>query len=107
MEDRSDGDGGEDGDGGGYTLVSLDDWDEVGAHLERFCEGEFAVTDERFECRTGGATFAVTREGSVDAGMPLHEFGHQGIDALGFDHAGGSILVKGGGGLRYVFRRPD
>lgn len=89
-----------------YDMVPLSDWERVREAFERFCDGTLVEDDGRIECRSGAATFAVTRDGVVDTGMPLHEFGREGVEALGFDHGNGAIVIRGTDGLRYVFRQP-
>jgi ribosomal protein L21E len=87
------------------TEVSLDDWGAVVANLREFAD-ECRETDERVVCEFGqGARFAVAADGSVEAGMPLHDFADGGARMLVIDHDGGSITVVGDG-TEYTFRRP-
>jgi hypothetical protein len=91
-----------------FTIVRVDDWEELSAAFDRFASarGTANRTSERIVYRSGGAAFAVTRDGHVDAGMPLHEFSVANVDRLYFDPDGGRLLVRGPGALEYVFRRP-
>ncbi|WP_049899248.1 hypothetical protein [Halococcus agarilyticus] len=80
--------------------VPIDDWDAVVATLD-----EFAKTDDGVVCESDrGARFAVSVDGTVEAGMPLHDFAG-GADTLVVDHDDGSITVVGDG-TEYTFRRP-
>jgi hypothetical protein len=91
-----------------FTPVRLADWSRLRRELRRFAagRGDTAEVGDRLVYRSGGAAFAVTRDGHVDAGMPLHEFSVTGIDFVHVDRDGGRLLVRGPGGLEYLFRRP-
>ncbi len=102
------------GDGAGVT-VAVAAFDAVREHLRAWCEaggGECRVESvdgvERAVCDFGRATFAVTAEGRVEAGMPLHGFeGH--ADRLVFEAdepAGADAVRVVGPDLEYVYRRP-
>jgi len=79
--------------------------------LRSWCEaggGEFRLeTVDRAVCEFDRATFAVTREGRVDAGMPLHEFEGR-ADRLVFagDPASADAVRVVGPDVAYVYRRP-
>jgi hypothetical protein len=88
-----------------YEMVRLAEWERLHDALDRFCNGRVQADAQRIACRMGSATFAVTRDGTVEAGMPLHQFDGEHVDALGFDPDGRSILVTGPD-VRYVFRHP-
>ncbi|USZ69493.1 hypothetical protein NGM10_07095 [Halorussus salilacus] len=90
-----------------YERVPLDDWASVRTHLRDFAEGG-AVTesDEGIAVTVGSARFSVTRDGRVEAGMPLHDFEDGGVEALYFDRAHDRIRVEGGE-VSYEFRRPS
>lgn len=90
-----------------YDRVPLDDWAGIEERLRRVA-GPGAVTVSGGEIRlaSGSATFTVTREGEIDAGMPLHGFAKGGVDALYVDADRGRIRVYGPGGLAYEFRVP-
>ncbi|MFB6074060.1 MAG: hypothetical protein ABEJ89_03515 [Haloarculaceae archaeon] len=95
---------------GGTLIERVDPRDRarLRAELVRFAS-EDAVTeygDGTLVLQFPGPThFTVAPDGSVEAGMALHEFDGP-ADALQFDHDQGAIRVDGGDGLRYVFRRP-
>lgn len=92
---------------GGYETVPLSDWEAVEAHLRRFADGGRVVADEeRIALSVGSARFAVTREGHVETGMPLHEFTKDEVESLRFDHGSGVVQVHGADGLAYEFRHP-
>lgn len=88
-----------------FTVVALSDWDRLREAFASFCRGEVEDDGDRLVCRRGSATFAVDRDGHVDAGMPLHGFTREGVTELGFDAEAGELLVVGPD-LRYVFRQP-
>lgn len=84
--------------------VPIDDWDAVVATLGEFAD-ELRETDDGVVCEFDqGARFAVSGDGTVEAGMPLHDFAG-GADTLVVDHDAGSITVVGDG-TEYTFRRP-
>ncbi|WP_458206784.1 hypothetical protein [Haladaptatus sp. NG-SE-30] len=83
--------------------VPLSDWDAVESHLRRFA-GNVDASDSKLVSRMGVARFAVTRDGRVTAGMPLHDFDGR-ADSLIFDHNRGAIRIERAGST-YVFRRP-
>ncbi|WP_458187731.1 hypothetical protein [Haladaptatus sp. NG-WS-4] len=83
--------------------VPLTEWDEVESHLRRFA-GDVDASDSKLVTRMGVARFAVTRDGRVTAGMPLHDFDGR-ADSLVFDHDAGAIRIERAGST-YVFRRP-
>jgi hypothetical protein len=104
-----------------FERVPLTEWRRLRATLAEFCS-DVAVerttesgTDpddsgdseesERIICQFGRATFAVSRAGDVEAGMPLHGFTASGVEAVGVDAASGELLVETAES-RYVFRRP-
>ena len=84
--------------------VSIDDWNAVVSALDGFAD-DLRETGDGVVCEFDqGARFAVSADGTVKAGMPLHDF-IGGADALVVDHEGGSITVVGDG-TEYTFRRP-
>ncbi|MFB6219150.1 MAG: hypothetical protein ABEH77_08270 [Halobacteriaceae archaeon] len=92
---------------GGYTEVPIEDWAAVVEHLRRFgAPGEVTVEDGRVAVSVGSSRVAVTRDGRVETGMPLHGFEKAGVETLGFDHDAGRLRVQGADGLVYEFRRP-
>lgn len=91
-----------------FEFVPVADFERVTDHLARW--GTVDRDDpsgdrERVTARAGAATFTVTRDGDVDAGMPLHELSRGEVTELGFDHDAEEILVRGPD-FRYVFRKP-
>jgi hypothetical protein len=88
-----------------FDMVPISEWDRLRRSLDEWCRGGVEATGDSIVCEAGGARFTVHRDGQVEAGMPLHEFGRSGVDAVGFDHDRRELLVVGDG-LRYVFRHP-
>jgi len=93
------------------TAVSINpaDRDRLRTELDRFASNVTKRDDGTLVADFGGrAHFAVEPDGTVDAGMPLHDFDGP-ADRLAFDHKGGSIDVEvdtGDAALVYTFRRP-
>jgi len=91
------------------TPVDPTDREAVRTALERFAPSVSERDDGTLVAAFGGtAHFAVEADGSVDAGMPLHDFDGP-AQRLVFDHDGGSVDVEFGTGddtLVYTFRRP-
>ncbi len=91
------------------------EFDTLRGHLAAWCEtggGEFRVETvdgvERAVCDFGRATFAVTEDGRVDAGMPLHGFDGR-VDRLAFEGtepASADAVRVVGPDVEYVYRRP-
>ncbi|MFB6296709.1 MAG: hypothetical protein ABEH66_07735 [Halobacteriales archaeon] len=91
----------------GYERVPIEDWGAIESHMRRIAgRGSIETSDVEIAVRSGSARFAVTRDGEVDAGMPLHAFETGDIDALYFDHGRDRIRVYGSEGLAYEFRKP-
>lgn len=90
-----------------YERVPVENWDALVDHLKRFAGdcGDVAESGEGVEITVGSGTFLVTRDGRVQAGMPLHDFEDDEVEALYFDHEDDAIRVEGGG-RTYEFRRP-
>ncbi|MFB6178816.1 MAG: hypothetical protein ABEI77_03715 [Halorientalis sp.] len=95
---------------GGPERVALADWGTVVDHLDDFCQGgKFTVEDDCVTCEFPNAQVVVTRDGTVETGMPLHTFEREGVDALLFDHERGELTVElgaEGDRLGYTFHRP-
>jgi len=90
-----------------YERVAIDDWPAVVDHLREFAgDGEVDESDERVEVTVGSASFLVTKDGRVEAGMPLHDFEDGEIEALYFDHDRGTVRVEDGD-RSYEFRKPS
>ncbi|MFC5365723.1 hypothetical protein [Salinirubrum litoreum] len=95
-----------DADGSVDDAVPLTDWRRVESAL-RDLDGTVTATDDRIELRSGSARFAVTRDGRVEAGMPLHDLTTGRVTALAVDHDRGAIrLVTDDGEMAYEFRLP-
>jgi len=91
----------------GYERVPIDDWAGIESHMRRIAgRGSIETSDAEIAVQSGSARFAVTRDGGIDAGMPLHAFEKGDIEALYFDHGRDRIRVYGSGGLAYEFRKP-
>ena len=88
-----------------FELIPLAAWDRLRDGLERFCAGSVEDEGDRLTCRRGVATFSVSRDGEIEAGMPLHGFETSGVERLGIDVDSGELLVETGE-TRYVFRQP-
>ena len=99
----TDGGGSADGENAG---VSVDDFERVRARLAAWCDDGVHVEERdgvrRAVCDFGRATFAVTADGQVDAGMPLHVFEGR-AERLVFEADAVRVL---GPDLSYVYRRP-
>lgn len=84
--------------------VRIENWAAVERGLRGF-DGEVEAEGDRLTLRTGSARFAVARDGTVEAGMPLHAFGAERVERLEFDHERGRIRLSTGG-VDYEFRVP-
>ena len=90
----------------GYERVPIEDWGGIEDALGRITGGTVESSSDEIRLVSGSATFTVTREGGVDAGMPLHAFEREGVAALYVDADRGRIRVYGPDGLAYEFRIP-
>lgn len=94
------------GGSGGSRRLRLDEWDAVVEELRQFGEpGDVTVEDDRVRVAFGSARVAVSRDGSVSTGMPLHDFEATDEVELVVDHDGGSLSVDAPD-VTYTFRRP-
>jgi len=91
---------------GGYERIPLDDRDRLETALSELEGSEVTVGDDRIELESGSARLVVTRDGTVEASMPLHSFASRGIDALYVDTGTGRVQVRDEDGLEYEFRNP-
>jgi hypothetical protein len=92
---------------GGFDRVPLSDWGAVETHLRRFAVGGHVDRDDdRVSVDVGSAHVTVTRDGRVEAGMPLHAFEAAAIEALYIDDETGRLQIRDDDALRYEFRRP-
>lgn len=86
--------------------IPLSDWDRLEAEL-RELHGTVTASDDRIELKSGSARFAVTRDGRVEAGMPLHDLTTGSVTALAVDDERGAIrLVTDDEETAYEFRIP-
>jgi hypothetical protein len=90
----------------GYERVPIDDWAGIKDALGRITGGTVESSSDEIRLASGRAAFTVTREGGVDAGMPLHGFEREGVEALYVDADRGRIRVYGPDELAYEFRNP-
>lgn len=91
---------------GGYERIPLEDRDRLEAALSELEGSEVTVEDGRIELESGSARLVITREGRIEASMPLHRFASAGIDALYVDAGTGRVQVRDEDGLEYEFRNP-
>jgi hypothetical protein len=95
---------------GGATRVSIGNWDAVVENLSEFCqEGVLSTDDGRAVCEFPNAQVIVTRDGTVETGMPLHTFEREGVESILVDHERGELKVtttSDGHRLAYTFHRP-
>lgn len=89
-----------------YERATIDNWTAIADHLREFAaDGKVSESAEGIEITVGSATFLVTKDGRVSAGMPLHDFEEGGVEALYFDHDHEAIRVESGD-RAYEFRKP-
>ena len=90
-----------------FEKVPLGDWDTVVSALAQFgSDGSVDQQDDRITVQTGSAHVTVTRDGTVETGMPLHDFTTTGVEALYLDIEGGRLQIREDDGTDYEFRRP-
>lgn len=86
--------------------IPLDEWDTLTDELRRFGRaGDVTVAADRIRIGFGSAHLTVTRDGTLRAGMPLHDFAHDDAAAVVLDHDAGTLAVDADG-VNYTFRRP-
>lgn len=86
--------------------VRLDEWETLTAELRRFGHaGDLTVTDDRISIDFGSARVELSRDGTLRAGMPLHDFTHDDTAAVVVDHDAGTLAVDADT-VSYTFRRP-
>jgi hypothetical protein len=84
--------------------LAIDDWKEVVAALERFGAPRIDARDEQVTLEFDRAHLIVARDGTVDAGMPLHTT-EVTANRIVVDHAGDAVSFLGPD-VAYTFRRP-
>jgi len=88
------------------SRVELDEWDTLATELRRFGRGgDVSVGEERIHIDFGSAHVEVTRDGTLETGMPLHDFAHDTTAAIVLDHDAGTLTVEADA-VTYTFRRP-
>jgi hypothetical protein len=86
--------------------IPLDEWDTLTEELRRFGRGgDVTVTADRIRIDFGAAHVVATRDGTLNTGMPLHDFAHDDAAAVVLDHDDGTLAVDADG-VTYTFRRP-
>ena len=86
--------------------VTLDEWETLTAALRRFGDaGTVTVDADRIHLDFGAAHVEVTRDGTLKAGMPLHDFEHDSAAAVVIDHDAGTLAIETET-TSYTFRRP-
>ena len=88
-----------------FERVPPSEWSRLRSLLDRFCTDGVVVDSDRMTCQCGVASFTVSRDGDIEAGMPLHGFSTTDVETVGVDADRGELLVETAG-TRYVFRRP-
>jgi hypothetical protein len=86
--------------------VQLDEWDTLIDELRQFGRaGDVTATDERIHIDFDSARVELSRDGTLQTGMPLHEFTHKDAVAVVVDHDAGTLTVDADT-VSYTFRRP-
>jgi uncharacterized protein YraI len=91
-----------------FERYPVGEWSALVDALERFAAGgTITEEDRRVTIRAGSSRVSVSADGTVETGMPLHEFESSGIDAVYVDESSGRLQIRDpDSGLRYEFRRP-
>lgn len=91
-----------------FERYPLADWSAVESALDQFgSRGTVEDHDDGITVRTGSAHVTVYRDGSVETGMPLHDFEFDDVEALYLDADDGRLRIRDEEtGLSYEFRRP-
>lgn len=88
------------------TQITLSDWETLKEELRRFgTTGEVTIGDGRIVVDFGAAHIEISRDGSLETGMPLHDFAQSDISGFVLDHDAGTLTVNTGD-VNYTFRRP-
>jgi hypothetical protein len=86
--------------------VQLTEWETLIDELRRFGHaGDVTATDERIHIDFGSARVELSRDGTLQTGMPLHEFTHTDTVSVVVDHDAGTLTVDAET-VTYTFRRP-
>lgn len=90
-----------------FERVPLTEWETVVSALQRFASaGSVEEEADRITVQTGSAHVTVTRDGTVETGMPLHDFSATDVEALYLDVEGGRLQIRDDERGDYEFRRP-
>jgi hypothetical protein len=86
--------------------VQLNEWETLIDELRRFGRaGDVTATDDRIHINFGSARVELSRDGTLQTGMPLHDFTHDDTVAVVVDHDAGTLTVDADT-VSYTFRRP-
>lgn len=86
--------------------VQLTEWETLIDELRRFGRaGDVMVTDNRIHIDFGSARVELSRDGTLQTGMALHDFTHDDTGAVVVDHDAGTLTVDAAE-VTYTFRRP-
>ena len=87
--------------------VHLNEWDTLREELRRFGHtGDVTATTDLIRLDFGSAHVELSRDGTLQTGMPLHEFAHDDTAAVVVDHDAGTLTVEADT-VSYTFRRPS
>jgi hypothetical protein len=86
--------------------IPLSAFDRVTEELRAFADGApLTETDDAVRVAFENARVEVTRDGRVEAGMPLHDLAAVDATAVAVDHEAGELRVRAEG-VAYTIRRP-
>jgi len=86
--------------------VQLNEWETLSNELRRFGQtGDVTTADDRIHIDFGSAHIELSRDGTFQTGMQLHDFAHDDIVAVVVDHDTGTLTVDADP-VTYTFRRP-
>jgi len=86
--------------------VQLNEWETLMDELRRFGRaGDVTATDDRIHIDFGSARVELSRNGTLQTGMPLHDFTHDDTVAVVVDHDAGTLTIDADT-VNYTFRRP-
>ena len=86
--------------------IQLSEWDTLITELRRFGQaGNVTTADDHIHIDFGSAQVELSRDGTLQTGMPLHDFAHDDTVAIVVDHDAGTLTVDAES-VTYTFRRP-
>jgi hypothetical protein len=86
--------------------VHLSEWDSLCEELRRFGHaGDVTAADDLIRIDFGSAYVELSRDGTFQTGMPLHEFAHDDTVSVVVDHDAGTLTVEADT-VSYTFKRP-